>query len=396
LVRRFHPLLCHHGFETAALQTPWVRDRIEAEGKEMLAEMRLITPSGQIFGGADALIEIAHRIWWARPLSWVLGIPPLRFVSRKAYGWVARNRGCLGGACRIRTSVGHPSVGAFGWTTAALPGLLALVLGGALPAWVRMWTTAFALFVGAKWITILGFVRDGHRISAGRLLAYGLLWPGMDARAFCGAKINLPTPAREWALAVLNILFGAGVLWLATTRNGMTDPLATGWIGMVGIVLLLHFGFFHLLSLFWRAMGINARPLMHYPIAAPSLDRFWGTRWNTAFSDLTREHLWKPLTRRMGGRFATLTAFLISGALHELVISVPARGGYGLPTLFFGVQGTALLFERSKAGAKLGIRSGLNGWLFTLLVAGFPAVILFHPPFIHNVILPMLHAIGSI
>jgi hypothetical protein len=74
---------------------------------------------------------------------------------------------------------------------------------------------------------------------------------------------------------------------------------------------------------------------------------------------------------------------------------VPARGGYGLPTAYFVLQGLALLFEHSKPGRKLRIGSGWRGWCFAALVAGVPAFWLFHSVFIHHVILPMLHAIGA-
>jgi hypothetical protein len=38
---------------------------------------------------------------------------------------------------------------------------------------------------------------------------------------------------------------------------------------------------------------------------------------------------------------------------------------------------------------------GLRGRLFALAVTAGPAFWLFHPPFIHNVILPMFQAIGA-
>ena len=40
---------------------------------------------------------------------------------------------------------------------------------------------------------------------------------------------------------------------------------------MLGIVLTLHFGVFHLLSCFWRTLGFNARPLMNHPMRSTNL-----------------------------------------------------------------------------------------------------------------------------
>jgi len=55
-------------------------------------------------------------------------------------------------------------------------------------------------------------------------------------------------------------------------------PLVAGWIGLVGLVFILHFGLFHLLSLCWRRTGINATPIMNAPILATSLSGLWGQR----------------------------------------------------------------------------------------------------------------------
>ena len=37
-----------------------------------------------------------------------------------------------------------------------------------------------------------------------------------------------------------------------------------------------------------------------------------------------------------------------------------------------------------------------GGWLFTALVTAGPAFWLFPPPFVHNIILPMLNVIGAV
>jgi alginate O-acetyltransferase complex protein AlgI len=90
-----------------------------------------------------------------------------------------------------------------------------------------------------------------------------------------------------------------------------------------------------------------------------------------------------------------MCVFLVSGLIHDLIISVPAGAGYGLPTLYFLVQGAGLLFERSQVGGKLGLRHGWRGWAFVLLVTAAPAFWLFHPAFVTRVILPFMQAIRA-
>lgn len=292
------------------------------------------------------------------------------------------------------------------WIPTLLLCLFVAALRDCLPAWAWMWAMALALFAGAKVITISPLLASRSaaansrppvptRVSRLRLVAYFLFWPGLDARAFC-EKVFVPKPAlREWILAVTKTLFGALLLWPGVRILGNAPPLAAAWTGMLGIVFLLHFGLFHLLSLLWRALGVNAQPIMLSPATATSLSRFWGGRWNAAFTVLMHEHIFKPLARGFGARRALLLVFLISGLLHELVISVPARGGYGLPTAYFAIQGLGLLFERSASARRIGLGAGWRGWCFLALVAGAPVPVLFHPIFIRNVILPMLHAIGA-
>jgi predicted DCC family thiol-disulfide oxidoreductase YuxK len=94
--------LSRHGFTTAALQTPWVRQRLQNDPKPLLAEMRLLTASGQVLGGADALLAIAAKIWWARPLYWLSFLPGLKPLFRHAYTGVARNRYCFGCSTCLR------------------------------------------------------------------------------------------------------------------------------------------------------------------------------------------------------------------------------------------------------------------------------------------------------
>ncbi len=70
------------------------------------------------------------------------------------------------------------------------------------------------------------------------------------------------------------------------------------------------------------------------------------------------------------------------------------KGGYGGPTLFFTIQGGALMVERSEFGRRIGLGSGLLGRLFVLLVLILPLGLLFHRPFVVGVIVPFMQALG--
>jgi D-alanyl-lipoteichoic acid acyltransferase DltB (MBOAT superfamily) len=167
-------------------------------------------------------------------------------------------------------------------------------------------------------------------------------------------------------------------------------------MAMAGLIFVLHFGVFKLLSASWRAKRVDAPPLMDFPLAARSLGEFWGRRWNTGFSVPARRLLFEPMRRKAGPALALLLVFLVSGIVHELAISVPARGGYGLPTLYFLFQAAAILLERSALGKRLRVGEGIRGRVFALVCAAAPAFWLFHPPFVERVILPFLHAIHSL
>src|ERR1700688_1638923 len=146
--------------------------------------------------------------------------------------------------------------------------------------------------------------------------------------------------------------------------------MLAGWVGMLGIILVLHFRAFHILSLIWQSQGVDARPIMQAPLSAASLSDFWGRRWNLGFRQLTHRLIFRPARTRSGVLAATLLSFFASGVIHDLVISLPARGGYGLPTCYFVLQGLGVLFERSKQGKQLGLSSGTRGWLFAVFCAG--------------------------
>ena len=70
--------------------------------------------------------------------------------------------------------------------------------------------------------------------------------------------------------------------------------------------------------------------------------------------------------------------------------------GWGLPTLYFLIQAAASFVERSRFGKRLGLGRGLIGWLFAVAVVVGPAGLLFHGPFIANVVVPMVKTIWRV
>ncbi len=218
----------------------------------------------------------------------------------------------------------------------------------------------------------------------------------MDAEAFLAG----PAPGRPtflaWAEATFKTALGASLIWVGARHVPPEYPLLRGWVGMLGLILLLHFGSFDLLALAWQAAGIDAEPIMRSPIRSRSLGEFWGKRWNLGFRQLSHDFLFRPALPRLGVAGSTLLVFLASGIIHDLVISVPTRAGYGLPTAYFLLQGLAALVERSAPGRTLGLQSGARGWLWTVLVTASPAYWLFHPWFVMRVMLPFLGAIHAL
>lgn len=272
----------------------------------------------------------------------------------------------------------------------ALPSV-AIIFRHHFADWVFMWVLASSIFFGCKWLTWSR--RRKASISRLRSLAYLFLWPGMD-EGFLHRSAQKPFPG-EWLAALAKTAAGLVMVAWASAQVRRSPWLAV-WVGMAGLASLLHFGVFSLMSCAYRAAGIDARPLMENPIAATSLSEFWSRRWNAAFTKLGHDFILLPLSRRLGGFCAALSVFVVSGFVHDLVISLPAHGGYGLPTSYFLLQGTAVMFERSRTGEMLGLGKGSIGRIFMIGVTTVPLPWLFHACFVGHVMLPMLSAIGGL
>lgn len=281
------------------------------------------------------------------------------------------------------------------WTCLLLFPSVTLLTAAGLPHWQAMCWLTVATLAGCKAATWM--LVDARPASPSRRLGYWLAWPGMDPAGFLfapQAQVRRPAAA-EWLEALAMLLLGIALIWGAV-RWLIGWPALAAWIGMGGLLLVGHFGLLQLASCAWRAAGVQARPLMDRPWLAANLADYWGRRWNTAFRDLAHRLVLLPVMRRAGGTAGLIAVFLFSGIVHDLVISVSARGGYGLPTFYFLIQGAAALVQRSAWARSCGLAAGWRGWAITMVVVLGPAGLLFHQPWRENVILPLMHAIGAL
>jgi Membrane bound O-acyl transferase family len=283
-----------------------------------------------------------------------------------------------------------------GWL--ALPVLLAadFALRGRLRPWEFMWALAFAIYAGLKWLTWWR-ARGSFPHPKWRSVAYLLAWPGMGADSFLDESRQASPPSRgPWIWAMTKTASGATLLWILARSVPAHFPLLRGWTGMFGLIFLLHFGSFEIIALLWQSLGVDAQPIMNFPLRSTSLTEFWGKRWNLGFRQLSHDLIFRPAAKAWGSGAAGLLVFVVSGLVHDLVISVPARGGYGLPTAYFVLQGFGVALERSVWGRRAGVWRGLRGWMFMAAFTAGPLFCLFHPPFVLHVIIPFMKAIHAL
>ncbi len=191
-----------------------------------------------------------------------------------------------------------------GWLPVLFLPLTAVACRNLLPPWLFMWILSFVIYFSLKWLT---WWRSRSRIdhSARRSIAYLFAWPGMNADDFLDAKQGVPPPPyRTWYWATFETFVGAVLLWVVARSIPQGQPLLRGWVGMCGLILLLHFGAFQIVALVWQSLGVRADPIMSAPLRSSSLAEFWGKRWNLGFRQLAHELIFRPLYRRLGAETA--------------------------------------------------------------------------------------------
>jgi predicted DCC family thiol-disulfide oxidoreductase YuxK len=100
----WQPVLAKHGFDSVALQEPWVTKRLQVPTDELLYDIRLLTRQGELVSGANVYLQVTKRVWWASPLYAAFSLPGFNWLIHTCYRWFARNRYCVSGACRLHTT----------------------------------------------------------------------------------------------------------------------------------------------------------------------------------------------------------------------------------------------------------------------------------------------------
>lgn len=259
------------------------------------------------------------------------------------------------------------------------------------PAGLRMLAFIVVAMLALKIVVLVEEPREQRGFPFWAWLGFALGWPGMRPRLFAqrGARPligvrRLITVGAAYFVAG-GVLLCASRFWAQTTHERWSSTA----IFFLGSSLMVHFGLFDLMAGAWRAAGVACEELFRAPWLAQSLSEFWARRWNLAFSEMTSIAIYRPLSGAIGRNAAMFAAFVVSGLLHEMAISLPVRAGFGLPTAYFALHGVLVWVERAlvRRGTPM---SGVLGRVWTLgwLIAPLP--ILFHHAFLAGVVWPLL------
>ena len=99
IARWLAPILERRNLGVAPLQDPRVSALLGLAPQELLREIRFLHCDGQHTGGADAVLDVAREIWWARPVVGLAKLPGMMRVFHAGYHRVAAKRSCVAEQC---------------------------------------------------------------------------------------------------------------------------------------------------------------------------------------------------------------------------------------------------------------------------------------------------------
>jgi predicted DCC family thiol-disulfide oxidoreductase YuxK len=93
------PTLQRRGLAIAPLQSAWVRERTGLLPADLLSDIQLLQPGGQLLSGPDVYRYMMRRIWWTYPLYLLSKLPGLSQLFDWAYRTFARHRMRISAGC---------------------------------------------------------------------------------------------------------------------------------------------------------------------------------------------------------------------------------------------------------------------------------------------------------
>ncbi|MBL6765481.1 MAG: DUF393 domain-containing protein [Verrucomicrobiae bacterium] len=102
-LKLFRRLFESRGFQWIPLQTPGVAKRLGVRESDLWSAMHLESRRQGVVHGVDAWPVLCATVWWLKPFGLLLRLPGVHWAAKAAYGLLARNRYCLGGACRMES-----------------------------------------------------------------------------------------------------------------------------------------------------------------------------------------------------------------------------------------------------------------------------------------------------
>lgn len=100
-MKRWGGLFARRGFVWLPLQTPGTAARLGVTDAQLLEEMWLQLADGRVASGVNAWATLMRSVWWLWPFGVLMAVPGINAIARLVYRWVARNRYCLGGSCKV-------------------------------------------------------------------------------------------------------------------------------------------------------------------------------------------------------------------------------------------------------------------------------------------------------
>jgi alginate O-acetyltransferase complex protein AlgI len=268
---------------------------------------------------------------------------------------------------------------------------MVVLTAGTAPGW-RLVVGTLGLYLCAKSVAVLGPERLGWQAMSRQLrLRYLLVWPGFVTRPLLIREPDVARVGQAWIWSGVPWIIAGGAALVLLARSSLTgDPAA--WTAIAGLLATVHLGYADVLSGCMRRRGHPVARAFTAPWAASSLGDFWTRRWNRPFVEMDRV-VFLPLLAGLPPRAARFVVFLISGLLHELAISFPAGGGWGLPLGYFALHGALVGVERRLRIDRWPVavaRIWALGWVLV------PLPILFHTAFRAQVVVPFVDVLQGV